>query len=111
MRFCDKDVWADPNLKVTNLGGGAQAARLLRTATAKRSGRRIVIRYRVARQADVTVLVNRGKRRVAGVRVRNVPGERSRTRRFSVPRRKGKLTIRIKARSRTQSEAVTKRLR
>ena len=96
---------------MTNLGGGAR--RRAPAADGDGEARRAAHRHPLPRRAaaDVTLLVHRGKRRVAGVRVRNVPGERSRTRRFSVPRRKGKLTIRIKARSRTQSEAVTKRLR
>ncbi len=108
-RFCERDVWADPALKVTALNGGARAARLLRSVRAVRArGARALVRVRLARGAKVTASLLRGRRVVRTARVSAARGG-TRTLRLRGARRGDR--VRVVARNRAQAERRTVRLR
>ncbi len=110
-RFCDAAVWGDPALKVTNLGGGAKAARLLRSARVRRArGGRALVRVQVARRANVSVKIRRGRKVVRVVRAAGVSG--TKTLRFKLPRgaRSPRVTIRVVARNAAQLEGLVRRI-
>jgi acyl-homoserine-lactone acylase len=116
-RFCEKDILADPDLKVTRLrsgavgGGTGVKARALLRSVRVRKGRSLRVGFRLSKRATVTVRITRSGKRIRSVRRTLSAGRRRIVVHGWSERRRGTYRVQIRATAGKQRQSVVRRVR